>query len=166
MRKKAVAYFGMFLALALILSYVESLVPISLGIPGVKLGLANLITVMVLYRIGAKEAFLLSLLRVIIAGFLFGNLFAILYSMAGACASLAVMVLLKKVGTFSIIGVSIAGGVFHNIGQLIVAMLVLQSVSLVYYFAVLMIAGLVTGFVIGVLSLEVTKRLRLDLRKD
>ena len=86
--------------------------------------------------------------------------------MAGACASLAVMVLLKKVGTFSIIGVSIAGGVFHNIGQLIVAMLVLQSVSLVYYFAVLMIAGLVTGFVIGVLSLEVTKRLRLDLRKD
>ena len=166
MRKKAVAYFGMFLALALILSYVESLVPISLGIPGVKLGLANLITVIVLYRIGAKEAFLLSLLRVIIAGFLFGNLFAILYSMAGACASLAVMVLLKKVGTFSIIGVSIAGGVFHNIGQLIVAMLVLQSVSLVYYFAVLMIAGLVTGFVIGVLSLEVTKRLRLDLRKD
>ena len=166
MRKKAGAYFGMFLALALILSYVESLVPISLGIPGVKLGLANLITVMVLYRIGAKEAFLLSLLRVTIAGFLFGNLFAILYSMAGACASLAVMVLLKKVGTFSIIGVSIAGGVFHNIGQLIVAMLVLQSVSLVYYFAVLMIAGLVTGFVIGVLSLEVTKRLRLDLRKD
>ena len=166
MRKKAVAYFGMFLALALILSYVESLVPIALGIPGVKLGLANLITVMVLYRIGAKEAFLLSLLRVTIAGFLFGNLFAILYSMAGACASLAVMVLLKKVGTFSIIGVSIAGGVFHNIGQLIVAMLVLQSASLVYYFAVLMIAGLVTGFVIGVLSLEVTKRLRLDLRKD
>lgn len=166
MRKKVVAYFGMFLALALILSYLESLVPISLGIPGVKLGLANLITVIVLYRIGAREAFLLSLLRVTIAGFLFGNLFAILYSMAGACASLAVMVLLKKVGTFSIIGVSIAGGVFHNIGQLIVAMLVLQSVSLVYYFAVLMIAGLVTGFVIGVLSLEVTKRLRLDLRKD
>ncbi len=160
MRKKAVAYFGMFLALALILSYVESLVPISLGIPGVKLGLANLITVIVLYRIGAREAFLLSLLRVTIAGFLFGNLFAILYSMAGACASLAVMVLLKRIGTFSIIGVSIAGGVFHNIGQLVVAMLVLQSVSLVYYFAVLMIAGLVTGFLIGVLSLETMKRLR------
>ena len=162
MRKKAVAYFGMFLALALILSYVESLVPISLGIPGVKLGLANLITVIVLYRIGAREAFLLSLLRVTIAGFLFGNLFAILYSMAGACASLAVMVLLKRIGTFSIIGVSIAGGVFHNMGQLVVAMLVLQSVSLVYYFAVLMIAGLVTGFLIGVLSLETMKRLRLE----
>lgn len=163
MRKKAVAYFGMFLALALILSYVESLVPIALGIPGVKLGLANLITVIVLYRIGAREAFLLSLLRVTIAGFLFGNLFAILYSMAGACTSLAVMVLLKRIGTFSIIGVSIAGGVFHNIGQLIVAMLVLQSASLVYYFAVLMIAGLVTGFLIGVLSMETMKRLRFEL---
>lgn len=163
MRKKVVAYFGMFLALALILSYVESLVPIALGIPGVKLGLANLITVIVLYRIGAREAFLLSLLRVTIAGFLFGNLFAILYSMAGACTSLAVMVLLKRIGTFSIIGVSIAGGVFHNIGQLIVAMLVLQSASLVYYFAVLMIAGLVTGFLIGVLSMETMKRLRFEL---
>ena len=163
MRKKAVAYFGMFLALALILSYVESLVPIALGIPGVKLGLANLITVIVLYRIGAREAFLLSLLRVTIAGFLFGNLFAILYSMAGACASLAVMVLLKRIGTFSIIGVSIAGGVFHNIGQLVVAMLVLQSASLVYYFAVLMIAGLVTGFLIGILSMETMKRLRFEL---
>ena len=163
MRKKVVAYFGMFLALALILSYLESLVPISLGIPGVKLGLANLITVIVLYRIGAREAFLLSLLRVTIAGFLFGNLFAILYSMAGACASLAVMVLLKRIGTFSIIGVSIAGGVFHNIGQLIVAMLVLQSASLVYYFAVLMIAGLVTGFLIGILSMETMKRLRFEL---
>lgn len=163
MRKKVVAYFGMFLALALILSYVESLVPIALGIPGVKLGLANLITVIVLYRIGAREAFLLSLLRVTVAGFLFGNLFAILYSMAGACASLAVMVLLKRIGTFSIIGVSIAGGVFHNIGQLVVAMLVLQSASLVYYFAVLMIAGLVTGFLIGILSMETMKRLRFEL---
>ena len=163
MRKKVVAYFGMFLALALILSYLESLVPISFGIPGVKLGLANLITVIVLYRIGAREAFLLSLLRVTIAGFLFGNLFAILYSMAGACASLAVMVLLKRIGTFSIIGVSIAGGVFHNIGQLVVAMLVLQSASLVYYFAVLMIAGLVTGFLIGILSMETMKRLRFEL---
>ena len=163
MRKKVVAYFGMFLALALILGYVESLVPIALGIPGVKLGLANLITVIVLYRIGAREAFLLSLLRVTIAGFLFGNLFAILYSMAGACASLAVMVLLKRIGTFSIIGVSIAGGVFHNIGQLVVAMLVLQSASLVYYFAVLMIAGLVTGFLIGILSMETMKRLRFEL---
>lgn len=163
MRKKVVAYFGMFLALALILSYLESLVPISFGIPGVKLGLVNLITVIVLYRIGAREAFLLSLLRVTVAGFLFGNLFAILYSMAGACASLAVMVLLKRIGTFSIIGVSIAGGVFHNIGQLVVAMLVLQSASLVYYFAVLMIAGLVTGFLIGILSMETMKRLRFEL---
>ena len=166
MKKKAVAYFGLFLALALILSYVESLVPISVGIPGVKLGLANLLTVIVLYRMGAREAVLLSLLRVLIAGFLFGNLFAILYSLAGACVSWAVMVLLKRIGMFSIIGVSIAGGVFHNIGQLIVAMLVLQSTSLVYYFAVLMIAGLVTGFVIGALSLEVMRRLRFELPQD
>mgnify|MGYP002224179541 CR=1 FL=1 len=121
------AYFGMFLALSLIFSYVETLIPISFGIPGIKLGLANIVTVTALYYAGTKEAFVLAILRNILTGFLFGNLFAIFYSIAGSCFSILIMHLLKKRGSFSVIGVSIAGGVFHNIGQLLVAMLVVES---------------------------------------
>lgn len=161
--KKKVAYFGMFVALAIIFSYVESLVPIQLGIPGVKLGLANLVTVIVLYYMGTKEAILLTAIRAVLTGFMFGNLFAIVYSMAGGILSLCVMSLLKKSHQFSVIGVSMAGGVSHNIGQLMVAVIVLESLSVVYYFAVLMIAGLLTGFLIGVISAEAMKRLRRNL---
>ena len=125
--RNRVAYFGMFTALALIFSYVETLIPISFGIPGVKLGLANLIIVAALYKMALKEAYLLSVVRVLLAGFLFGNYFSILYSLSGALLSLSVMALLKKNGGFSVIGVSIAGGVFHNIGQLFVAMLAVET---------------------------------------
>ena len=104
----------------------ETLIPISFGIPGIKLGLANIVTVTALYYAGTKEAFVLAILRNILTGFLFGNLFAIFYSIAGSCFSILIMHLLKKRGSFSVIGVSIAGGVFHNIGQLLVAMLVVE----------------------------------------
>ena len=145
------AYFGMFLALSLIFSYVETLIPISFGIPGIKLGLANIVTVTALYYAGTKEAFVLAILRNILTGFLFGNLFAIFYSIAGSCFSILIMHLLKKRGSFSVIGVSIAGGVFHNIGQLLVAMLVVESLSISYYMPVLLTAGILTGAVIGLL---------------
>ena len=160
MRKK-VAFFGVFTALALIFSYVESLIPITIGVPGIKLGLANLIIVIVLYKMGAWEAFTLSVVRVVLSGVLFGNLFSILYSMSGALLSLAVMCLLKRTEKFSVIGVSMTGGVFHNVGQLIMAGLVLESVRVMYYFPVLLIAGLVTGGVIGLMSNEMIKRLNL-----
>lgn len=145
------AYFGMFLALSLIFSYVETLIPISFGIPGIKLGLANIVTVTALYYAGTKEAFVLAILRNILTGFLFGNLFAIFYSIAGSCFSILIMHPLKKRGSFSVIGVSIAGGVFHNIGQLLVAMLVVESLSISYYMPVLLTAGILTGAVIGLL---------------
>ncbi len=122
--KGRIAYFGVFTALALIFSYVETLIPISFGTPGVKLGLANLIIVIALYRLKLKEAYLLSVTRVLLSGFLFGNYFSIAYSIAGGIVSLSVMALLKKWGGFSVAGISIAGGVSHNIGQLFVAMLV------------------------------------------
>ncbi|EGC75875.1 hypothetical protein HMPREF0490_00517 [Lachnospiraceae bacterium 6_1_37FAA] len=141
----------MFLALSLIFSYVETLIPISFGIPGIKLGLANIVTVTALYYAGTKEAFVLAILRNILTGFLFGNLFAIFYSIAGSCFSILIMHLLKKRGSFSVIGVSIAGGVFHNIGQLLVAMLVVESLSISYYMPVLLTAGILTGAVIGLL---------------
>ena len=159
--KIKVAYFGVFTALALIFSYVESLIPIHLGIPGVKLGLANLIIVIALYRMSIKETYILSIVRIVLAGFMFGNLFAILYSLAGGLLSLSTMCVLKKTEKFSVFGISMAGGVFHNIGQLVMAVIVLESVSVGYYFPMLLISGLVTGFVIGVISNEMMKRLKM-----
>lgn len=163
--KNKVAYFGVFTAFALILSYVEMLVPIQFGVPGIKLGLANLMVVIMLYKCGPKEALLLSVVRIVLSGFLFGNMFAIVYSLAGGILSLAVMALLKRVGSFSVMGVSIAGGITHNMGQLAVAMLVVETYSVGYYFPVLLIAGALTGLMIGVVSNEVLKRIRnLNLR--
>ena len=157
--KSRVAYFGVFTALALIFSYVETLIPVNLGIPGVKLGLANLIIVVALYKMRLSEAYLLSAVRVLLAGFIFGNYFSIIYSLAGGLLSLTVMALLKKWGGFSLQGISIAGGVFHNIGQLIVAAVVVETFSVTYYFPVLLVAGLLTGLVIGIVAEMMLKRL-------
>ena len=157
--KSRVAFFGVFTALALIFSYVETLIPFNLGIPGVKLGLANLIIVVALYKMRLSEAYLLSVVRVLLAGFIFGNYFSIIYSLAGGLLSLTVMALLKKWGGFSLQGISIAGGVFHNIGQLIVAAVVVETFSVTYYFPVLLIAGLLTGLVIGIVAEMMLKRL-------
>ena len=157
--KNKVAYFGVFVALALIFSYVESLIPFHIGIPGVKLGLANLITVIALYKMDFPSALFIGVTRVILAGLIFGNLFSIIYGLAGAVLSLLVMYLLKRTDQFSMIGVSIAGGVFHNIGQLLVAMAVVETFNVVYYLPVLLIAGLITGLIIGIVAGEMYKRL-------
>lgn len=160
MKKNKAAYFGMFTALALIFGYVESLIPFHIGIPGVKLGLANLIIVIALYRLEIKEVYLLSITRIILSGFLFANLFSIIYSLAGGILSLTAMWLLKKREGFSVIGVSVIGGVMHNIGQLIIAMIVVESLNLAYYIPVLLISGLFTGIVIGIVANEMLKRLK------
>ena len=159
MLKSRVAYFGVFTALALIFSYVETLIPINFGIPGVKLGLANLITLLALYKMTVKEAYLISIVRVVLSGFIFGNLFAILYSLAGGVLSITTMTVFKKSNKFSVYGVSMAGGVFHNIGQLIMAMLVVESVTIAAYLPILLVSGLVTGLVIGLVSNETIKRI-------
>lgn len=158
MKQKA-AYFGVFTALALIFSYVETLIPVNFGIPGAKLGLANLIIVIFLYKTNWREALLLSVVRIVLSGFIFGNLFAILYSLAGGILSLAVMALLQKSGKFSVIGVSIAGGASHNVGQLIVAMIVVETYQVGYYLPVLLVAGVITGALIGIISSQVLVRI-------
>lgn len=158
--KNSKVYFGMFTALALIFSYVESLIPFHIGIPGVKLGLANLVIVISMYKMEKRQVYLLSITRVVLAGFMFGNLFSIIYSLAGSLLSLRVMYMLKRNGKFSILGISMAGGVFHNIGQLIVAIMVLQSLNLIYYVSVLLISGVITGIIIGIISGEVIKRIQ------
>ena len=157
--KNRVAYFGVFTALALIFSYVETLIPFHIGIPGVKLGLANLIIVVALYKMSLKETYLLSVVRVVLSGFIFGNYFSIIYSLAGGLLSLTVMALLKKKGGFSILGISIAGGVCHNIGQLVIAMAVVETFSVIYYIPVLLIAGLITGLLIWIAADGMLKRL-------
>ena len=160
MHGRKVAIFGVFTALALIFSYVELLIPINFGIPGAKLGLANLMTVLVLYKMGIKEALALSMTRIILSGFMFGNLFGILYSLSGGLLSFLVMVLLKKSDRFSVAGVSIGGGTAHNIGQLFVAMVVVPTYQVGYYLPVLLVAGEVTGLLIGLVAKEVLKRIQ------
>lgn len=146
---------AMLVALAMIFSYVESLIPINLGIPGIKLGVANLVTVTGLYILAPMEVLLVVILRVLLVGFMFGNGMSILYSLAGGILSFLVMLLLKRIKGFSMIGISIAGGVSHNIGQIVVAMCVLENMKLIYYLPVLMIAGTVTGILIGVVSRKI-----------
>lgn len=156
--KNKVAVFGVFTSLALILSYVELLIPINFGIPGMKLGLANLLVVILLYKGCPRDALLLSVIRILLSGLIFGNMFSIFYSLGGGLLSLAVMVFLKKTGQFTVAGISIGGGASHNVGQLLVAMFVVQTFQVGYYLPVLLIAGVITGAVIGILSAEVLKR--------
>lgn len=156
--KNKVAVFGVFTSLALILSYVELLIPINFGIPGMKLGLANLLVVILLYKGCPRDALLLSVIRILLSGLIFGNMFSIFYSLGGGLLSLAVMVFLKKTGQFTVAGISIGGGASHNVGQLLVAIFVVQTYQVGYYLPVLLIAGVITGAVIGILSAEVLKR--------
>ncbi len=157
---KKVAMAGMFTALAMIFSYVEVLIPINLGIPGMKLGLANLVVVVTLYTMGAPMAFAVSMIRIVLVSATFGSLSAMLYSLAGGLLSFAGMILLKKIPNFSMVGVSVAGGILHNMGQLIVAMAVVENIHLVSYLPPLMIAGTVTGMLIGIISGQVVPRIK------
>ncbi len=159
---KKTAELGFCLAVALILSYVESLIPISFGVPGIKLGLPNLVVVLLLYRQSAKEAILVNAARILLAGFLFGNLFSIIYALAGAAFSFTAMIIGKRINIFSVAGVSVLGGVFHNIGQVIVAILVVETFSIAFYVPFLVIAGTVTGGLIGVAGMEIMPRLNRD----
>lgn len=162
---KRAAMLGIMTALALILSYVESMIPFFPGIPGIKLGFANLVMVLLLYHVSWKDALLVSVVRVMIAGFLFGNLMSILFSLVGGILSLLVMNGLKEIHGFSVIGVSIAGGCVHNIGQFLVAILVVQTQGLIYYLPALLISGMITGFFIGWASLVLGKYLPQNIWK-
>lgn len=154
---------GVLTALAAIFSYVEALIPFSFGVPGIKLGLANVVIVFALYSIGPRFALLISVVRILVVSSLFGSPAIAMYSLAGALLSLAVMVPLQKTGKFSMIGVSMAGGVFHNIGQLVVAALVVETMQILYYFPVLLIAGMITGILIGIIVTRVSRTIRIKL---
>jgi heptaprenyl diphosphate synthase len=156
---KRTAFCGLMLALALIASYVESLIPMPIPIPGIKLGVANSIVLILLYMTDIKTSWMVSLSRVVLMGFLFGSMSSILYSLSGAVLSLLIMIWVKKRNCFTMTGVSVTGGVSHNIGQLIMAFLVLESDAVWYYLPVLMVSGVITGSVIGILGKEIFKRM-------
>lgn len=156
-----VALYGMFISVAAVMSYVESLIPLRLPAPGMKIGLANIVTVWVLYSMGIKPAAIISVLRVLLVGFLFGNLYSIIFSLAGAAASMGVMYALRKIKRFSIIGVSIAGGVTHNLAQTAVAMIVLENARIAYYLPALIIGGVAAGIAIGILGGILYKKIKI-----
>ncbi|QFJ56239.1 Gx transporter family protein [Pseudobutyrivibrio xylanivorans] len=160
MNTKKIAYLGLLIALAFVLSYIEVLLPLNIGIPGAKVGLANIAIVVALYTIGSKNAFMLSIVRVILVGLTFGNLAMMMYSAAGAVLSFAMMYIGKRTKKLSITGVSVLGGVFHNVGQIIVAMFVLETKQLVYYLPFLIVIGTISGVVIGIISAMVSKRVK------
>lgn len=159
MHARRVAIVALMAALALIFSYVEVLIPFNFGIPGVKLGIANIVVTIALYRLGVKYAASVNVLRVIIAGLLFNGLFGALYSLAGAVVSLVGMVILKKTNLFSVTGVSMAGGVLHNLGQLIVATMLIEDTRMFLYFPVLLFSGMITGILVGIVAQLVLVRL-------
>lgn len=159
MKSRKLAFLGLSVALALILSFVESQIPVFTVVPGMKLGLPNLVMVFLLYRIGWKETAAVSLVRVLLVSLLFGNVQSLVFSLAGAALSLAGMALLKKSRLFSPVAVSVTGGVLHNIGQIIAACLWTGTAQIAYYLPVLLLSGIAAGILIGLLSGLLLKRL-------
>lgn len=159
MRGRRVAYLGLFCAVAILLGYVESLIPPLTAVPGIKLGLPNLAVVTVLYLYSWREALLVSGVRVAVVALLFGNLFSFWFSLAGGLLSLLAMALLKKTGWLDCVGVSLAGGLAHNAGQIAVAALVVENLGVAYYFIPLALSGLVTGVAVGLVSGLLIRRL-------
>lgn len=157
---RKVTWYGLLIALAMILSYVEVLVPFHFVVPGVKLGLANLAVFVALYTEGVKGAATISIVRIFLVSFTFGNAYSMLYSLAGGILSLTVMAICKQTKLLSKVGVSILGGVCHNIGQIFVAAYVVRLTQIFYYLPVLLIAGAVTGAVIGILGRQVMHNIK------
>lgn len=158
-KSKKVAVFALCIALAFTLSFLETLIPINIRIPGVKIGLANLVVVAALYLLDKREAFAISMIRILISGLLFSGAFSLLYSFAGGILSFFVMLLAMKSKKISILGVSVLGGAVHNIGQIIVATIVMHTPRIAYYLPVLLISGAAAGIVVGVISKIVVERL-------
>ncbi|MBR2808053.1 MAG: Gx transporter family protein [Oscillospiraceae bacterium] len=161
MKTKKLTVMAMTTAVAMILSFVESQIPAFVAVPGVKIGLANIAVVFALYRLGWKEAVAISLVRVVLVSMLFGSIASLFYSLAGAVLSLTGMGLLKKTGKFTEIMISVTGGILHNIGQIGMACLILETAALRYYLPFLLISGIIAGIVVGILSAVLVQRIKL-----
>jgi heptaprenyl diphosphate synthase len=148
------------IAVAMILSYVESLIPAFVAVPGVKMGLSNIATVFALYTLGWPYAVCVSLVRVLLSSLLFGNFVSLIYSISGAALALLAMILLKKLDCFSSVGVSVCGGVMHNAGQIIAACIVMENAAISLYLIPLIISGTLSGILIGLVSGILVERIK------
>jgi heptaprenyl diphosphate synthase len=148
------------IAVAMILSYVESMIPVFIPIPGVKVGLSNIATVFALYTLGWPYAICVSVVRVLLSSLLFGSFISLTYSLFGAALALIIMIILMKTDLFSPIGISVAGGVFHNAGQVFAACLVMHNIGISLYMIPLVISGTLAGILIGIVSGILVKRIQ------
>lgn len=151
-RTRAITEYGILIALAMVLSYIEATIPAFFAIPGMKIGLTNIVVLTALYMKGPRSAMAINILRIILVSFLFGNGISLAYSLAGGLLSGIVMILLKRMNRFGITIVSICGGIAHNIGQILVAMFIMQTAALAYYLLILWFTGMATGAVIGLIG--------------
>ncbi|MEA5060278.1 MAG: Gx transporter family protein [Candidatus Pelethousia sp.] len=152
MKAREIARFGILTAMALVLGYLERLLPIAPGLPGVKLGVANTVLLYALYLMGNKQTALLLILKVSLSGLLFGGPTALLYSFAGGILSLAGMMLVKKITSLSVMGVSICGATLHNVGQILAASLVVGPVPAFSYLPILVLSAIMTGMLTGLIA--------------
>ena len=161
---KKLAQLAIAISFALILSFIESRIPAFVAIPGVKVGLANIAVIFMLYRLGVKEAIVVSLIRVVLVAILFGSLVSMFYSICGAILSLAVMIALKRLTPLREVAVSVSGGVMHNIGQIIAASILLETNVVLYYLPFLLLSGTIAGVVIGVISAILVKKVKINTK--
>ncbi len=155
------AFYGAMLSMAIICGYVEMLIPFDFGIPGIKLGLANIVALVLLYKKGFLPALAVNIARVLLVGILFGNTMSIFYALSGGILSLIVMWLVKKAPVFSTVGVSVAGAAAHNIGQLLAALIVIGFRAVMFYLPFLLVSGVITGFLVGLGASLIIKRVKL-----
>ena len=161
MKTKKLVTLAVTISVAMILSFVESRIPAFVAIPGVKVGLANIAVIFALYKMGWREAIVVSVIRVLLVALLFGSVVSLAYSIAGAVISLSLMILLKKLGIFTEIAVSVVGGITHNIGQILIAFLLLETKVVFYYLPFLLVSGVIAGIAVGVASALLIKRIKI-----
>ena len=161
MKTKKLVTLAVTISVAMILSFVESRIPAFVAIPGVKVGLANISVIFALYKMGWREAIVVSVIRVLLVALLFGSVVSLAYSIAGALISLSLMILLRKIGIFTEIAVSVVGGITHNIGQILIAFLLLETKVVFYYLPFLLVSGVIAGIAVGVASALLIKRIKI-----
>jgi len=158
---KNITMCGVLTTLAMIFGYIDSLISMPVPVPGIKLGISNIAVITVLYVVGIKEAVFVNILRIVLTSILFGNFTSFIFSISGGILSILIMIILKKIDIFSTVGVSVSGGVMHNIGQIIAAIIVMGSPAILYYLPILLITGVITGVIIGIAAAMVIERVKL-----
>ena len=161
MKTKKLVTLAVTISVAMILSFVESRIPAFVAIPGVKVGLANIAVIFALYKMGWREAIAVSVIRVLLVALLFGSVVSLAYSIAGAAISLSLMILLRKIGIFTEVAVSVVGGITHNIGQILIAFLLLETKVVFYYLPFRMVSGVIAGIAVGVAAALLIKRIKI-----